>query len=93
MREKSCQIEAYAKGIKKKAAVTANTGRCEAMTQSIDRFVRLNEIFRTTSLGKNTVYRRIKEGTFPKQIRIGLKSVAWRQSAIVKCTSDLNQVN
>jgi prophage regulatory protein len=35
----------------------------------------------------------MKEGTFPRQIRIGPNSVAWRQSAIVKWMSDLNQVD
>ena len=51
-------------------------------TESIDRFLRLDEVLHTTGLGRNTVYRRIREGTFPKQVRIGPNSVAWRQSAI-----------
>ena len=51
-------------------------------TENIDRFLRLDEVLRITGLGRNTVYRRIREGTFPKQIRIGPNSVAWRQSAI-----------
>ncbi|MBZ9781614.1 AlpA family transcriptional regulator [Pseudomonas sp. REP124] len=58
------------------------------MTESIDRFLRLDEVLHITGLGRNTIYRRIREGTFPKQIRIGPNSVAWRQSAIVKWMSD-----
>lgn len=50
--------------------------------QGIDRFMRLAEVLHTTSLSRNTVYRRMREGTFPKQIRIGPNSVAWRQSDI-----------
>ncbi|WP_248769049.1 AlpA family transcriptional regulator [Pseudomonas sp. MWU12-2345] len=50
--------------------------------ENIDRFLRLNEVLHITGLGRNTVYRRIREGTFPKQFRIGPNSVAWRQSAI-----------
>lgn len=58
-----------------------------AGTNSIDRFMRLDEVLHVTGLGRNTVYRRIKEGTFPKQVRIGPNSVAWRQSAIVEWMS------
>ena len=59
------------------------------MTESIDRFMRLDEVLHT-GLERNTVYRRIREGTFPKQIRIGPNSVAWRQSAIAKWMLDLS---
>ncbi|MNN82520.1 Prophage CP4-57 regulatory protein (AlpA) [compost metagenome] len=44
--------------------------------------MRLPEVLQTTGLGRNTVYRRIREGTFPKQVRIGPNSVAWKQSDI-----------
>ncbi|QHD06316.1 helix-turn-helix transcriptional regulator [Pseudomonas sp. R76] len=55
-----------------------------AVAENIDRFLRLGEVLRTPGLGRNTVYRRIREGTFPKQVRIDPNSVAWRQSAIAK---------
>lgn len=55
-----------------------------AGTNSIDRFMRLDEVLHVTGLGRNTVYRRIRQGTFPKQVRIGPNSVAWRQSEIVE---------
>jgi len=63
------------------------------MTAGIDRFMRLDEVLHITGLGRNTVYRRIREGTFPKQVRIGPNSVAWRQSAIAKWMFDLNPVD
>ncbi|MGG5288859.1 helix-turn-helix transcriptional regulator [Pseudomonas shirazensis] len=47
-----------------------------------DRFMRLDEVIKVTGLGRNTIYRRIGEGTFPRQVRLGPKSVAWLQSAI-----------
>jgi prophage regulatory protein len=58
--------------------------RIMTLTNGIDRFLRINEVLRTTGLAKNTIYRRIREGTFPRQIRIGPNSVAWRQSEIEK---------
>ncbi|MFC6339948.1 AlpA family phage regulatory protein [Pseudomonas sp. CCM 7891] len=50
--------------------------------QRANRFLHLYEGLHTNGLGKITVYRRIREGRFPKQVRIGPNSVAWRQSAI-----------
>lgn len=54
------------------------------LTLQVDRFLRLAEVLHITGLGRNTVYRRIKEGTFPRQTQIGPNSVAWRQSEIDK---------
>ncbi|MBK5415595.1 helix-turn-helix transcriptional regulator [Pseudomonas sp. TH31] len=63
------------------------------MTESIDRFLRLDEVLHITGLGRNTVYHRIREGTFPKQVRTGPNSVAWRQSAITKWMCDLSPID
>lgn len=60
-----------------------------AEEKDLDRFLRLNEVLHVTGLARNTVYRRIREGTFPTQVRIGPNSVAWRQSAIAKWMSDI----
>ena len=59
-------------------------------TENIDRFLRLDEVLHVTGIGRNTVYRRIREGTFPKQVKIGPKSVAWRQSDINQWMASLN---
>ncbi|MBA6067697.1 AlpA family transcriptional regulator [Pseudomonas mosselii] len=47
-----------------------------------DRFLRLKEVMRITGLGRNTIYTRMREGTFPRQVHLGPHSVAWLQSAI-----------
>ena len=60
---------------------------------SIDRFMRLAEVLQVTGLGRNTVYRRMREGTFPKQIKIGPNSVAWRQSEIAQWMLNPNPGN
>ncbi len=57
--------------------------------ENIDRFLRLDEVLHLTGIGRNTVYRRIREGTFPKQVKIGPNSVAWRQSDIALWMSSL----
>ncbi|BCD83642.1 DNA-binding protein [Pseudomonas solani] len=56
--------------------------------EKIDRFLRLGDVLVITGLARTTVYRRMSEGTFPKQVRIGLKSVAWRQSDIAQWMSN-----
>ncbi len=47
-----------------------------------DRFMRIAEVTRVTALSRNTIYKRMREGTFPKQVRLGPNSVAWLQSDI-----------
>ncbi|WP_037006439.1 helix-turn-helix transcriptional regulator [Pseudomonas asplenii] len=64
-----------------------------ANTESIDRLLRLPDVLRITGMGRNTVYTRIKEGTFPKQVKIGPKSVAWRQSEIHEWMASLTPSN
>src|SRR5262249_40080319 len=44
-----------------------------------------------TSLDISTIYRKIKAGTFPAPVRIGLRRVAWRESDIVKWQQNLVQ--
>ncbi|WP_325053303.1 AlpA family transcriptional regulator [Pseudomonas tructae] len=44
--------------------------------------MRLNEVIAVTGLGRNTIYTRMREGTFPQQVHLGPHSVAWLQSSI-----------
>lgn len=46
------------------------------------RLVRRDEVLHRTGLSTSEIYRRIEADTFPKQIRLGAKSVAWLESEI-----------
>jgi prophage regulatory protein len=46
------------------------------------RFLRLPSVKAATGLSKSTIYARIAEGTFPKQISIGPRLVVWIESDI-----------
>ena len=46
-------------------------------------FIRLREVKRIIGLGTTKIYVMAKEGTFPKQIRLGGNSVAWIKSEVV----------
>lgn len=50
--------------------------------QQPDRFLRLKEVLRRTSLSRATLYRKIQKGTFPKQVRIATRCAGWRESAV-----------
>lgn len=38
---------------------------------------RLKQVIETTGLARSTIYKFIKEGTFPKTVSLGGKSVGW----------------
>jgi prophage regulatory protein len=46
------------------------------------KFLRLPEVKQTTGLSKSTIYARISDGTFPKQIPLGPRLVVWVESDI-----------
>lgn len=48
-----------------------------------DRFLRLPEVENITGLKKTTVYGLIKEGKFPRQIRVTRRVSVWSEAAIL----------
>lgn len=47
-----------------------------------DRLITLKEVSALTTLSKPTIYKRLKEGNFPKQIKVGRNRVAWSHREI-----------
>ena len=47
-------------------------------------FLRIDEVERRTGLSRPTIYRRMREGTFPNQINLGGRAVAWSSEAIAE---------
>ena len=37
-----------------------------------------------TGMGKTFIYARMKDGTFPKQIQLGSRSVVWNEQEVIK---------
>lgn len=52
------------------------------MSQPIDRILRLPAVLDATGLSRSTLYRKINQGTFPKQIAISERCAGWRESAV-----------
>ena len=52
------------------------------MKKASEQLLRLPQVKSITGLSKSTIYSRIAEGTFPKQIPIGPRLVVWVESDI-----------
>ena len=48
------------------------------------RLLRRPEVLALTGLSTTSLYRRIREGTFPRPVRIGPNAVAWDSEAVEK---------
>jgi prophage regulatory protein len=46
------------------------------------RFIRRNQVQQITGLSRSSIYAMVANGTFPKQIKIGRRAVAWLQAEI-----------
>ena len=51
-------------------------------TDSNDRILRIGTVLDRTGLSRSTLYRKIENGTFPRQVRISTRCAGWRESAI-----------
>ena len=58
-------------------------------TQSPRRFIKLAEVKALTTLSTSELYRRIAAGTFPAQVTLGPKSVAWIEAEVLAWCDEL----
>lgn len=47
-----------------------------------DSILRLPDVEKKTGLSGKTIYRRIKDGTFPKSVSLGIRAVGWSANAV-----------
>ena len=59
------------------------------MSKSEPKILRLPEVARLTGLGKTTIHRRYRDGTFPRPLRLGPKSIGWRREEILEWLESL----
>jgi prophage regulatory protein len=52
------------------------------MTDTPDRILRLKTVLDRTGLSRSTLYRKMQNGTFPKNVQISERCAGWRESAI-----------
>jgi prophage regulatory protein len=46
--------------------------------------IKLPSVINITGISRTSIYNRIEEGTFPKQINLGERSVGWVKSEIIE---------
>ena len=51
-------------------------------TDAPDRILRLNSVLDRTGLSRSTLYRKVHDGSFPKQLKLSQRCAGWRESAI-----------
>ena len=59
------------------------------MSGQENRILRLGEVMRLTGLSKTTIYRRYRDGTIPRPLKLGPQSVGWRRGEILEWLESL----
>lgn len=54
----------------------------EAITYPLGRLMNVKEVSRETSLSRTTIFRRVRDGQFPRSISLGGNRIAWSSVAI-----------
>jgi prophage regulatory protein len=52
------------------------------MLEKPERIIRRDTVLNRTGLSRSTLYRKIKEGTFPRQVAISINGAGWFESEI-----------
>ena len=47
-------------------------------TANTDRLLRLSEVQSRTELGRSSIYRKMRDGSFPEPLKVGVRAVGWR---------------
>ena len=51
-------------------------------TDTPDDILRINTVLKRIGLSRSTMYRKMENGTFPRNLRISTRCVGWRESAV-----------
>jgi len=52
------------------------------------RFHRISEVLQMKGMGKTFIYDHMRDGTFPKQIQLGSRTVVWNEQEVTKWMED-----
>lgn len=47
-----------------------------------DRILRINAVLDRTGLTRSTLYRKVADGTFPRQVKLSARCAGWHESAV-----------
>lgn len=49
-----------------------------------EQFLRLPDVMKATGWSKVTIHRAVREGRFPKPVKLGARSIAWPESEVAE---------
>lgn len=52
------------------------------ITEAPDRIIRIKTVLERTGLSRSTMYRKMQNGTFPRNVQISTRCAGWRESAV-----------
>ncbi len=47
------------------------------------KFIKIEDVLRMTCLSRTGLYQRIREGSFPRQIKIGERASVWNEKLVI----------
>jgi len=53
-----------------------------------EKILRMRTVLERTGLSRSTLYRKMRDGTFPSQVRLSEHCCGWRESAITRWIAD-----
>lgn len=53
-----------------------------------DRLIRIHDVTDKTGLSRTTIYQLMKDGSFPKQIKLSSRCAVWPESAVLQWVQD-----
>jgi prophage regulatory protein len=56
----------------------------DKIQNTVHQIIKLPSVINITGISRTSIYNRIEEGTFPKQINLGERSVGWVKSEILE---------
>lgn len=56
--------------------------RLKQSKEVIKMILKINEVVQKCNLSRATIYKKVKEGTFPKQIKLSERSSGWLESEV-----------
>jgi prophage regulatory protein len=63
----------------------------DAANDNLPLLMRVSEVERAVGLGRSSIYRNIKAGTFPAPVALGTGSVRWRYADIAAWANGLEK--
>ena len=58
------------------------------MIAGADRYLRIDIVLKMTGLSRSTLYRKVNDGTFPRQIQLSERCIGWRLSDVELWAAD-----